>query len=387
MHTGYMYAAAPAAISYAENTAQQADQALEARVDEAMERVALLRVFDFAGLLEAVREVDLAIAEMAGQIIGGDARKMGKVESAAVGDKLERSGEAERGLKKRRLSASPAFGTRARMDGDKAAPVAGATKLPAWRHRGEVLDSQASVDADTGNRTPIAIDAASGTATLLLHQDIDVDADMLDAPSTPAASVPTKSLSPVRAPTNRLPAPQHPPLPVSMLTADEPFCDRQGHASEQSQSPILLIIAALPRLLTPLMREDHVRGHALLTHLGRRLAHLAHRAPVCAMLLNTTVGGSRAGEDIPVHGGANVNVNANAVLGTLESAFGDVSERPALGRTWPFFADVGVMLSRRGNEGARREGGAHRDREWIAEVLADRDGHRVGRWGMFEVQA
>ena len=391
MHTGYMYAAAPSAESRANSEASQMEQELRARADEAMERVALLRIFDFPGLLEAVGEVDVVITELKGQSKGGDTRTMAEDESAAVDRKPERSGESEREVKRRRLSESPVSGPRACRTSDEAAPIAVVKHLPAWRHRGEVIDSQASVDVDTGNRTPLTIDVAHGSASRLLHRDVDADADMLDAPSPSPAYVPRRSLPSVRASTNRLPAAQFPPLPADTPTAADTLTANESHilhvhASKQSQSPILLIVAALPRVLAPLMREDHVRGHALLAHLGRRLGHLTQRAPVCVMLLNTTVGVHRAsGDDATVHKSASANVNANAALDTLESAFSDVSERPALGRTWPFFADVSVMLSRHRSEKVRREGDGRGDGEWIVEVLADRDGRRVGRWGVFDV--
>jgi len=251
------------------------------------------------------------------------------------------------------------------------------------------LDSQASIDADIGNRTPIVMDAASGIAPQLLYRDTEAEADMLDAPTTPLASMPSRSLSTVHASTHETPIQQYPPLPTDAAKAEQTRIRTQAHvhASKQSQSPILLIIAALPRLLAPLMREDHVRGHALLAHLGRRLGHLTHRAPVCAILLNTTVGVPRASDAATAYGSANANVNANASLGTLESAFGDVSERPALGRTWPFLVDVGVMLSRHGHMNSKRQEAGRGGGEWIVEVLADRHGQRVGRWGVLEVEA
>jgi len=109
-HKGYMYAAAPAAKPYGEETLQQAEQALKARADEAMERVALLRVFDFEGLLEAVGEVDVAITEMTARTIGSDAKEFGEVEGAAGGSEPERSRDFERESKRRRLGGSPLGG-------------------------------------------------------------------------------------------------------------------------------------------------------------------------------------------------------------------------------------------------------------------------------------
>lgn len=114
----------------------------------------------------------------------------------------------------------------------------------------------------------------------------------------------------------------------------------------------LLIMPGLPGLITPLIRANHVRGQAMLAYLLRSVRALARSAGVVVVLGNGVV------ED-----------------GRGASAFAERRYRPALGRVLAQGVDVSVLV---GEEtlGGRKVG--------VVEVIGDRSGKRMGRWGCVE---
>lgn len=333
---------------------EQQEDEVESTVNRVMDRVALLRVFDFAGLVEAVGEVDA-------HVVGG--RTPTREKRASETDRMDKQEKVEatesraepRGLK--RKNADITFAT-----SQGQSPERIRNKRAGWRERGMVMDSQATQgDAEAFTQQGREKEAEIRDSEIGAGYD-DGDDELQDPIPSPSI-IHDHDTDPVTAA-----APTTPPAPPLQLK----------QTTHDPSQPILLILAAMPRLLSPLMRRNHVQGHALLAHLGRRLAHLTRSANVCVLLLNTTVGGGADRSPAAVM----------AALGTLSSAFADVSERPALGRTWPWFADVGLMVTWRGERGERgvERSKSAEEAEWVVEVLADRCQDRVGCWGVFAVE-
>jgi len=213
-----------------------------------------------------------------------------------------------------------------------------------------------------------------------------------------ATSLPKQSESHATA----APRPQ-PPTSTSASNSTSTMPPTTPHA--------LILLPSLPRLLSPLMHHNHVRGHALLIHLLRALRHLTTAHAACVVLLNGVVGvpatlaeqGMRPRAEIESGDGGDEDEEGNrqAIARGFErerpqsrhlsisasaSAFNAAADtdavsifasngamRPALGKTFAWGLDVSLMVSVVGGSGGRQ--GVR-----VVEVVSDRFEGRAGRW-------
>jgi len=158
-------------------------------------------------------------------------------------------------------------------------------------------------------------------------------------------------------------------IPPPHTTTSPPAQQHSKPKSQPQPHPpkTLLILPSLPRLLSPLMHSNHIRGHALLTHLLRSLRHLTASHALCILTLNSVAG-------VP-NPSSNIYTNKQNVDDGV-SVFGEnAGMRPALGKTFAWGGDLGLMASWVGAAGAKRV---------VVEVVGDRAGGRVGRWAVVE---
>lgn len=113
------------------------------------------------------------------------------------------------------------------------------------------------------------------------------------------------------------------------------------------------------------MHANHIRGHALLTHLLRSLRHLTSSHALCVLILNSVVG-------VP---NPNIYHKQSAADEGVSVFAENGGMRPALGKTFAWGVDLSLMGSFVGGGG---NGGGKR----VVEVVGDRFGGRVGRWGV-----
>lgn len=322
-------------------------QSAEKEAGEAMGRVALMRVFDFVGVMEAVGEVS-DVVNRVGVVSKGDGGG-GGIQKEVDRDEHHEDTEAGSG----------------RVEEDNVAQ----------KH---------DDDDDDMNRATTKIIA-------------DSQADELDSPYEDDEMLDHPQADPI----SPNPAIFTSPAEKSPIQPQDP-----SHNTTTTHPKILLIISSLPPVLTPLMRENHVRGHALLVHLMRTLRNLTitstspssavpggeiEDAGLCCLLLNTTVGG-RVGEEgkVKERVGGDGTAGGGGGKGRAEeesvSVFaGNGGLKPALGKTYAEGLDLSLMVSRVGRKG--RVGGEKvGSRETgeinkvVVEVVMDRYSGRVGRW-------
>jgi len=360
---------------------------IEKRTAEAMDEVSVMRVFDFAGLMEAVAEVEGVIRGRFALVgIGGE----GSAGAGGGDDEGIRSGRdgREQGVELGGLGAG---------EEESVAPEERLRK----RRKVVIGDSQADPSEGSG------------------EEGVEEDEVQEQLPQSDTSQI-----------------------QQDVNTHDLPLREQHttSNAQKESLSDIppshhtLLIIPSLPTLLTPLMRKNHITGHALLCHLGRSLAHLTSSSSsstststsgngsgVCILIFNTTVSpytttttttaynleSNPAQQQRPQTISTTVNNTTNAEANPAQpppatptpSIFAANALRPALGRTWPFYLDTSVLVTRvRASRGGGGGGGVtvgqqmRDEEEWrgagnkfVFEVLADRFAGRVGRWCCFEV--
>ena len=156
----------------------------------------------------------------------------------------------------------------------------------------------------------------------------------------------------------RLPEDITPQLPSLSEAADN---EQHGehHEVEEEYAP-LIYIPGFHTVLSTLLKKNHVRGHALLVHLLRRLRHLALFHGATIILGNATVS--------PIQG---AKADGEGV-----SAFEDITSRPALGRTLAWGLDLSLMLARLPTS----------ELAVIMECLQDGTGPRAGNWVALEMR-
>jgi len=327
-HSGYVYQGVDVATGTRAKQAKEAgspevEAEVKQQADAAMECVSVMRVFDFAGLMEAVGEVEEVLSGRRGSFIEETLDELGEKES----EQMVLLGEPHQVQRKIIIQDSQAEGEDA--DDEDEDPTA--------------TEDTAVIQPAAMTTSPSAKPAAPPNP----------DEEMLDALPIQSASL----------------------LPAQGQAATTP--------STPPTSRTLLLIPSLPALLSPLMRRNHVTGHALLVHLGRSLAHLTLTHNVCAVVFNATIGEYTPG--VSMAEGAEKAAGRGTAEHDNASVFASIRVRPALGRTWPFFLDVSCMVStaRNVDEGkARRSKGRAR---FVFEVLTDRYRGRVGRWAVFEI--
>lgn len=384
---------------------EKEEETIEQQAARMLDRVRIMRVFDFTGLMEAVGEVGAVLRELESEqsrALGplshpgeNDDRGGGDVVDDAI-DEQEANAAEQREVSERGEVAADEV-SHDGAEGEAAAPQADLMQgqtvprdkqdrpMAAGRYAGKVIaDSQASdldldLDLDLDMLSPHNPNAA------------DDDLDMLDIPNPAHQSTATTPSSAA------IPAAE--PVPISVLT---PNPNPTTHTQAQSRPPTtsttpsppssaptaLLILAALPRLLSPLMHNNHIRGHALLVHLQRSLRHLSTAHDMCILILNSTVGGP---PNTSTNNLSNNNHNATGQAQAQAQARQQKQEegasafsengglRPALGKTFAWGLDLSLLVSEVGyGSGGGGKGGR------VCEVISDRFHGRVGRWCVLE---
>lgn len=376
-------------MNFSKDDDKEAEKKVEKETDEAMDRVSVMRVFDFAGLMEAVGEVESVL-------VGRDTKGAGEgVEG--LGDGVGAKEENTDADRPKEMVDNTRDAVRIDTTVDLAASVNQEQPSRAPKRKRLIIqDSQADGEEDSLSEFVLVHPHASFVQHADLHDhhhalpipnDNDDDEEMLDVPSptpSPRTSIPTTP-------------PPPPPPHISISTPQhQPQLPAPTTLGSHKRPRTLLLMPSLPTLLSPLMRRNHITGHALLSHLGRSLSHLTHSHQVCVVVFNTTVGEWSAsgggsgggGKMVEAERGEEARGGGRAATET-PSVFAACNLRPALGRTWPFYLDVSVLVTladkkRGGGNGVQGRGGRRKGR-YVFEVLADRYQRRVGRWAVFEV--
>jgi hypothetical protein len=161
-----------------------------------------------------------------------------------------------------------------------------------------------------------------------------------------------------------------PPIPKPTEPDEKPPEDDPQH---------LLVIDNITYVASPIIKNSHVQGQALLATFMRSLAHLTSAHEICTLLHNavTTYQPKSTTEPTP-------------------SIFSSCVLRPALGKSFAYALDVHLLLHRVPLTAADAKSvyAAHsaipKSSERLAnvlEVLQDRHSDRVGRWSAFKTDA
>jgi len=292
---------------------ESAIESVEEKAAKLLDRVKIMRCFDFRGLMECIGEVGAALRELERDEGGGrggcddDGRERGGGGAADVA-----SGDAP----------EDAVEMAEQVDNEQA-HITKTNAQQAQAQKLEILDSQAD-DFDD-------------------DEDLLLDDYLVNLPHTIIAN--NNNNNDTHIPSPHVPPPLPPPPAPT-------------HHHEPHRPQTLLILPSLPRLLSPLMHANHVKGHALLTHLLRSLRHLTSSHALCVLILNSVVG---VPSTYTKQSGADEGVSVFGENGGM---------RPALGKTFSWGVDLSLMGSFVGGGGGKR----------VVEVVGDRFGGRVGRW-------
>jgi hypothetical protein len=149
----------------------------------------------------------------------------------------------------------------------------------------------------------------------------------------------------------------------------------------------LLIIDNLTYVTSPLLKNSHVQGQALLTNFMRSLALVTRRYNVCTIIHNTAV----------TYSNANTSKNNNPTTAEpTPSIFASCALRPALGKSFPYLLDLHLLLHRLPVNAADAKAvyAAHSSipkpenrLASVLEVMHDKYSDRVGHWSAFRVDA
>lgn len=296
-----------------------------------LDRVKIMRVFDFAGLMEAVGEIGGVCRELERE--GGDQGRNDLMAREEVITK-ELAGEESGGVAGVADSAH---------EGNHEERHDAARKRKRWM----IADSQADDYGDALN-------------DLELEMVMDEGASVQETNPSPQQSAP----------------PSHAPSPPQELSPHRP--------SSPNNPQTLLILSSLPRLLSPIMHTNHIRGHALLVHLLRSLRHLTQSHQLCCLILNSVVGGSSRTDTDPRTAGSGDNPGNKEKGEEGVSIFSDNGAlRPALGKTFAWRLDVSLLVSTIGRGGGGQEGRGKGGTS-VCEVVSDRFGAKAGRWCVLE---
>ena len=188
---------------------------------------------------------------------------------------------------------------------------------------------------------------------------------------------------------------------TEVLSPKESANDREpSHRSSDRQW--LLIIDNIAHIMSPLLKNNYVQGHVLLTTFFRSLAKLSQDHDICTILNNNVVA-KRAGPNIsrtmPISSEPQPQLGTQSVPEQYHfqdhpSIFASTTFRPALGKTFASFIDLHLLLSvlPRTKQDARILYGAQSNHAFqkvkfahVLEVMTDRWDSRMGRWAAFYV--
>jgi hypothetical protein len=186
--------------------------------------------------------------------------------------------------------------------------------------------------------------------------------EMLDAPTPPSKTIPPSSK------------------------------DTHNHTDADDRSSHLLIIDNITYVTSPILKNSHVQGQALLTTFMRSLAHVTRRQNICTIIHNTAVTYSNTSTSTSTSN--NNNNNSSTTAEPTPSIFASCALRPALGKTFPYLLDLQLLLhkipiSARDAKAVYAAHGAIPKPEnklaSVLEVMHDRYSDRVGHWSAFRI--
>lgn len=141
----------------------------------------------------------------------------------------------------------------------------------------------------------------------------------------------------------------------------------------------LLIIDNITYVASPILKNSHVQGQALLANFMRSLAHLTHTHTICTVLHNATM-----------------SYSTNSTTDPTPSIFSSCTLRPALGKSFASTVDMHLLLHRIPLTAADAKSvyAAHsaipkssQKLASVLEVMQDRHSDGVGRWSAFRTDA
>jgi hypothetical protein len=158
----------------------------------------------------------------------------------------------------------------------------------------------------------------------------------------------------------------------------------------EARSSHLLIIDNITYVTSPILKNNHVQGQALLTTFMRSLAHVTRRHDICTIIHNTTVTYSN------INNNTSNNINNPTTPEPTPSIFASCVLRPALGKSFPYLLDLHLLLHRLPISAldAKAMYAAHgaipiqeHRLASVLEVMHDRYCDRVGHWSAFRIDA
>lgn len=163
------------------------------------------------------------------------------------------------------------------------------------------------------------------------------------------------------------------PSPPPLKTA------RPEETTPADQPQHLLVIDNITYVASPIIKNSHVQGQALLATFMRSLAHLTRTHDVCTILHNATM-----------------TYQPKATTEPTPSIFSSCTLRPALGKSFAYLLDTHLLLHRVALTAADAKTvyAAHsaipkssQKLVSVLEVLQDRHSDRVGHWSAFRTDA
>ncbi|OCK76699.1 hypothetical protein K432DRAFT_396221 [Lepidopterella palustris CBS 459.81] len=167
----------------------------------------------------------------------------------------------------------------------------------------------------------------------------------------------------------------------------------------------MIIIDNITHVLNPLLKSNYVQAHAVLTTFLRTLTRLTHTHTLTTILINAAIAPRNPAtqpsttDRNPPH--QQPYPPPRHATDSTPSIFASSTAYPALGKTFPYFLDLHLLVSKlpRRRSDARAyyagmeqsSGGSGRKRTTgdvqivnVVEVVSDRWGERVGRWACFQ---
>lgn len=140
----------------------------------------------------------------------------------------------------------------------------------------------------------------------------------------------------------------------------------------------LLVIDNIAHITSPILKNNHVQGQALLATFMRSLAHLTRAHDICTLVYNTAVTYPR-----------------DQTTEATPSIFSSCSLRPALGKSFAYSLDLHLLLHKvpMTAEDAKSVYATHsaipqpsQKLASVLEVMQDRHSNRVGHWAAFRTE-
>lgn len=164
--------------------------------------------------------------------------------------------------------------------------------------------------------------------------------------------------------------PTPPPSPITMSPEDKPAEDHPQH---------LLVIDNITYVASPIIKNSHVQGQALLATFMRSLAHLTRAHDICTLIHNAVM-----------------TYQPKSTTEPSPSIFSSCTLRPALGKSFAYLLDVHLLLHRVPSTASDAKSiyAAHsaipkssQKMASVLEVVQDRHSNRVGHWSAFKTDA